>query len=188
MSDEKLDLSKKDDHKDHHENKDVTRRDFMVLTSLSAGAVAAACCVWPLIDSMNPAANVLAEASIEYDLSNIQPGQNVIIKWRGKPVFIKRRTPEEVAEQRAVNINTLIDPQTDEERVKPGHEQWLVVIGVCTHLGCVPNASAMPYDGWLCPCHGSEYDASGRVRRGPAPKNLEIPNYVFLSDTKIKIG
>jgi ubiquinol-cytochrome c reductase iron-sulfur subunit len=167
----------------------TTRRDFITLTTASAAVVGASCALWPFIDSMNPASNVLAEASVEYDLSNVAPGQNVVIKWRGKPIFIKRRTANELADLRATKTETLIDPQRDEDRVKAGHDEWLVTIGICTHLGCVPLGNKGEYEGgWFCPCHGSEYDASGRVRRGPAPKNLEIPPYVFLSDSKIKIG
>ncbi|MCF8462623.1 MAG: ubiquinol-cytochrome c reductase iron-sulfur subunit [Rickettsiaceae bacterium] len=166
----------------------IGRRDFMVVTACSSAAIGAACALWPLIDSFNPAADVLAESTLEYDLSNIQVGQEVVIKWRGKPVFISRRSPDEIASVRAVDINTLPDPQRDEDRVKPGHDEWLVTIGICTHLGCVPIGKQGDYDGWFCPCHGSQYDASGRIRQGPAPKNLEVPPYSFISDTKIKIG
>lgn len=164
----------------------VTRRDFMTLTASSVAAVGTACALWPLVDSMNPAANVLAMSSIEVDLSNIKPGQAITVKWRGKPVFIRNRTPEEIAEAQAVKLDTLKDPATDAERVKAGHEQWLIMIGICTHLGCVPIAQS---DGeWFCPCHGSHYDSAGRVTKGPAPYNLEIPSYTFLSDTKVRIG
>jgi ubiquinol-cytochrome c reductase iron-sulfur subunit len=169
------------------------RRDFIVLTASALGAVGAAAAAWPIIHSMNPAADVLALSSVEVDLSNIKPGQTIKAKWRGKPVFIRHRTPEDIAEARAVAMSELKDPQSDEDRVQKGKDQWLVMIGVCTHLGCIPLAGAGDYNskdggGYFCPCHGSHYDASGRVRKGPAPKNLEIPTYSFLSDTRIKIG
>lgn len=167
---------------------EVTRRDFMVLTTLSMTAVGGACALWPLIDSLNPAENVVANSSTEVDLSSIQEGQMITVKWRGKPVFIKRRTAVEIAEAKAASITSLADPQKDQDRVKPGKEQWLVVVGICTHLGCVPGAKQGDASGWLCPCHGSEYDSSGRVTKGPAPTNLAIPPYEFISDTKIKIG
>lgn len=172
---------------ENDENK-ITRRDFMTLTASSMAAVGAACAVWPLVDSLNPSADVLALSSIEVDLSNIKPGQTVTVKWRGKPVFIKNRTLKEIEEARQVELSELKDPQTDQERVKTGHEQWLITIGVCTHLGCVPLANQGEYDGWFCPCHGSHYDSSGRIRKGPAPLNLAIPTYEFISDTKIRIG
>ena len=171
-------------------NKDdeITRRDFMVLTASSMTAVGAACAVWPLVDSLNPSADVLALSSIEVDISAVAPGQSKTVQWRGKPVFIKNRTAEEVAEANNVKASDLIDPETDEMRVKKGYENWLVTIGICTHLGCVPLEGQGEYKGWFCPCHGSVYDTSGRVRRGPAPLNLEVPPYEFISDTKIKIG
>lgn len=166
----------------------ATRRDFMVLTGVSLGAVGAAAAFWPFIDSMNPAADVLALSSVEVDLSAIQPGQTIKAKWRGVPVFIRHRLPAEIEAARQVALSALPDPQPDEQRVKQGHEQWLVMVGVCTHLGCIPLGGAGDYQGWFCPCHGSHYDTSGRVRKGPAPKNLAVPEYVFLSDTRIKIG
>lgn len=164
---------------------ETTRRDFMVLTATSMTAVAAACSLWPLVDSMNPSSDVLALSSVEVDLSNIQEGQSITVKWQGKPVFIRHRTAAEIEEANVVNVADLKDPQTDDERVKTGHEKWLVTIGICTHLGCVPIAE---HNGWFCPCHGSVYDTSGRIRKGPAPTNLEIPPYEFISETKIKIG
>ncbi|XVN41238.1 MAG: ubiquinol-cytochrome c reductase iron-sulfur subunit [Rickettsia endosymbiont of Argas persicus] len=169
-------------------NSQTSRRDFMVLTASSIAAVGAACTLWPLIDSLNPSADVLALSSIEVDLSNIAVGQTVTVKWQGKPVFITNRTPEKIAEARAVKMSELIDPEEDQARVKPGHDNWLVTIGICTHLGCVPLANQGDYDGWFCPCHGSQYDSSGRVRRGPAPLNLAVPPYTFISDKKIRIG
>lgn len=166
-----------------------TRRDFIVLTASGMAAVGAGAVVWPLIDSMNPAADVLALSSTEVDLAPIAEGQSITIMWRGKPVFIRHRTAAEIEEARKVDVNSLRDPQKDEERVQKGHDQWLVMLGVCTHLGCVPlgNKSG-DYDGWFCPCHGSHYDTSGRIRKGPAPTNLVVPEYVFLSDNRIKIG
>lgn len=165
-----------------------TRRDFIALTAQAMLGVGAAAAVWPFIDSMNPSADVLALASVEVDLSPIQPGQSIKVKWRGKPVFIRHRTQEEIAEARSVDTASLPDPQSDDARVKPGHEQWLVMIGVCTHLGCVPVGEAGDFGGWFCPCHGSHYDTAGRIRKGPAPKNLVVPEYAFLGNDRIKIG
>ena len=175
---------------DDNDNKDrkVTRRDFMTLTASSMAAVGAACAAWPLVDSLNPSADVLALSSIEVDLSNIKPGQTLTVKWRGKPVFITHRTEQEIKEAQEVKLSELRDPQTDAERVKLGHAQWLITIGICTHLGCVPIANQGDFDGWFCPCHGSHYDSSGRIRKGPAPLNLAIPAYEFISDTKVRIG
>jgi ubiquinol-cytochrome c reductase iron-sulfur subunit len=171
----------------------TTRRDFLYIATAAAGAVGAAAAVWPLINQMNPDASVLALASTDVDLSPIAEGQSITIQWRGKPVFVTNRTKKEIEEAREVPLNQLPDPQPDQARVKEGHDQWLVVIGVCTHLGCVPlgQRSGDPkgdFDGWFCPCHGSHYDTSGRIRRGPAPLNLEVPPYEFLSDTSIRIG
>ena len=164
----------------------VTRRDFLYLTTGSFTAVGAGALAWPLITQMNPDASVKALASTEVDLSPIMPGQSITILWRGKPVFVRRRTEEEIAEAQAVEQIDLPDPETDETRVqKP---EWLVMVGVCTHLGCIPLGNKGEYNGLFCPCHGSHYDTSGRIRKGPAPKNLEIPSYVFLDDNTIKIG
>lgn len=167
---------------------EVTRRDFMVLTASSMTAVGAACAVWPLVDSLNPSSDVLALSSIEIDISAIQPGQSRTVQWRGKPVFIRNRTQDEINAANNVEISDLVDPESDEMRVKKGHENWLVTIGICTHLGCVPLGEQGEYNGWFCPCHGSVYDTSGRIRKGPAPLNLEVPPYEFITDTKIKIG
>ncbi|MDX1917195.1 MAG: ubiquinol-cytochrome c reductase iron-sulfur subunit [Rickettsiaceae bacterium] len=167
---------------------DETKRDFVVLTSSSIAAVGAACAVWPFIDSMNPSADVLALSSIEVDIGHIQEGQSITVKWRGKPVFITHRTSQEIEEARKVDISILKDPQADDQRVKKGKEQWLITIGICTHLGCIPLFHQGEFDGWFCPCHGSQYDSSGRIRKGPAPSNLEVPPYEFLTDTKIRIG
>lgn len=166
----------------------VSRRDFMTLTASSMAAVGIACAAWPLVDSLNPSADVLAMSSIEVDISNIKPGQTLTVKWRGKPVFITHRTETEIKEAQDVKLSDLRDPQTDAERVKAGHTQWLITIGICTHLGCVPLPNQGEFDGWFCPCHGSHYDSSGRIRKGPAPLNLAIPAYEFISDTKVRIG
>ncbi|ADE29783.1 ubiquinol-cytochrome c reductase iron-sulfur subunit [Rickettsia prowazekii] len=171
-----------------NKNKQTTRRDFIVLTASSVAAVGAACAFWPIIDSFNPSADVLALSSIEVDLSNIAIGQTVTVKWQGKPIFITNRTHDEIAAARAVKMSELIDPERDEVRVKAGHDNWLVTIGICTHLGCVPLSHKGEYNGWFCPCHGSQYDSSGRVRKGPAPLNLAVPPYIFISDKKIRIG
>ena len=173
---------------EHNGGSDPNRRDFIYIAA-GAGAVGAvAAAAVPLIGQMNPAADTLALASIEYDLSKVAEGQQVVIKWRSKPLFVRYRTKKEIQEAQNVDIKTLRDPQADSDRVKKGHEQYLIVVGVCTHLGCVPNFGGGDYGGWLCPCHGSQYDTSGRIRQGPAPLNLPVPDYVFLTDTKIKVG
>jgi ubiquinol-cytochrome c reductase iron-sulfur subunit len=166
-----------------------TRRDFLYIATASVGAVAAAAAAWPLIAQMNPdASTIAAGAPIEVDLSPIADGQVIKVFWRGKPIFISHRTKKEIEEARDVNLATLPDPQPDSQRVKAGHEQWQVLIAICTHLGCIPLAHQGDYDGYFCPCHGSQYDSSGRIRRGPAPANLALPPYEFVSDTKIRIG
>ena len=168
-----------------------TRRDFLYTSSITIGGVGVAAFMWPFIKSMNPAEDTLALGSTEVNLSEIGVGQSITVKWRGKPVFIKRRTQEEISQAQNVDINSLSDPESDKDRVqKP---EWLVLVGVCTHLGCVPLGQKMSdmkgeYNGWFCPCHGSHYDSSGRIRKGPAPENLAVPPYEFLSDTLIKIG
>ncbi len=163
-----------------------TRRDFLYIATGAVAAVGTAAVIWPLISQMSPDASTLALASTEVDIGAIPEGQIVTIKWRGKPVFIRHRTAKEIAAAEDVNVATLPDPQTDAARVqKP---QWLIVVGVCTHLGCIPLGHAGEYDGWFCPSHGSVYDTSGRIRKGPAPKNLVVPAYSFLTDSKVKIG
>ncbi len=163
-----------------------TRRDFLFIATGAVGVVAVGSAAWPLIDQMNPDASTLAAASTEVDLDNIALGQIVTVKWRGKPVFVRHRTPKEIEAADAAPLSELRDPATDASRVqKP---EWLVVIGICTHLGCVPLGHQGPYDGWFCPCHRSVYDTSGRIRQGPAPYNLVIPTYKFTSPTKITIG
>jgi ubiquinol-cytochrome c reductase iron-sulfur subunit len=176
-----------DDNFSESSNK-TTRRDFVTLTASSLAAVGVACTAWPLVDSLNPSADVLALSSIEVDISLIEPGHTMTVKWRGKPVFIRNRTEEEIKEARETPLSALVDPQEDSARVKAGHDKWLITIGICTHLGCVPLANKGDYLGWFCPCHGSHYDTSGRIRKGPAPLNLAIPPYEFISDTKVRIG
>ena len=163
-----------------------TRRDFLYIATGAVGAVGVAGAVWPLISQMNPDASTLALSSTEVDLAGIPAGQIVTIKWRGGPVFVRHRTVAEIKAAEKDDSANLPDPQTDESRVKK--PEWLIVRGVCTHLGCVPIGLAGDYKGWFCPCHGSTYDTSGRIRKGPAPRNLEVPDYSFLSDTKVKIG
>jgi ubiquinol-cytochrome c reductase iron-sulfur subunit len=166
-----------------------TRRDFLYIATGAVGAIGAAATLVPLIGQMNPdASTIAAGVPIQVDLAPIAEGQVIKVLWRGNPIYVSHRTKKEIDEVRAVDTNTLRDPQTDQDRVKPGHDQWLVVVGICTHLGCVPLANQGNYDGWFCPCHGSQYDASGRIRQGPAPANLAIPPYNFLSDSKIQIG
>ena len=196
-----------------------TRRDFLYVATSTVGVIGAAATLIPLVTQMNPSADVLAMASIEIDLSPIQPGQSVTFTWRSHPLFVRRRTPAEIAAARAVPIDDLLDPvarnanfpdnapATDDNRLTPNvpagaagggaatgdRPEWLVLVGVCTHLGCTPQASTPQapqgnYGGWLCHCHGSQYDVAGRVRVGPAPQNLAVPPYAFLTDTRIKVG
>jgi len=171
-----------------HITPEPSRRDFLTIATIATGAVGVGALAWPFIDQMEPDASALALSSIEVDVSQIQPGQIVTVKWRGKPVFIRNRTPEEMKAAQDVNVATLRDPQTDAQRTKKGHENLLIVIGVCTHLGCIPLGHAGAFDGWFCPCHGSVYDTSGRIRSGPAPLNLQLPEYAFLTDKSVKIG
>ncbi|MBX4866653.1 MULTISPECIES: ubiquinol-cytochrome c reductase iron-sulfur subunit [Rhizobium] len=178
-----------------------TRRDFLYLTTGMAGAVGAAAFAWPFIDQMRPDASTLALASIEVDVASLEPGMSLTVKWRGKPIFIRNRTPEEVKAAADVPMSDLKDPVARNANLPAdaqatgvdrsggeGKENWIVMIGTCTHLGCVPLGQAGEYNGWFCPCHGSVYDTAGRIRKGPAPENLAIPTFSFVSDTKIKIG
>ena len=172
-------------------NDEKTRRDFLFVTTSAVGAVGAALTVWPFIDQMNPAADTLALSSTEVDLDPIAEGQSITVVWRGKPVFIRHRSDNEIKSARADDKVELPDPESDADRVK--NPKWLIMVGVCTHLGCIPlgNKSGEAkgeYGGWFCPCHGSHYDMSGRIRKGPAPLNLPVPKYTFLSDTRVKIG
>ena len=168
------------------EEKKTKRRDFIFTASYALGAVGVGATVWPLIDQMNPDASVKALATTEVDVSTIERGQSVTVLWRGKPVFIRRRTEEEIAKAREVDLKELKHPEKDEDRAR--NPEWLVMIGVCTHLGCVPLGDKGEYGGWFCPCHGSHYDTSGRIRKGPAPTNMEIPKYEFVNSNTIKIG
>ena len=176
---------------------DPNRRDFLMVASGALAAVGGIATAWPFINNLNPAADTLALSTIEVNVKAIAVGQAITAKWRGKPVFIRHRTPEEIKEATSVKLSDLPDPQTDASRTvdtaKKVRPEWLIVVGVCTHLGCVPLGTKQgdprgEYNGWFCPCHGSQYDTSGRIRKGPAPKNLEVPEYVFSSDTLVKIG
>ena len=162
------------------------RRDFLFTATYTIGAVGLAAAIWPLIDQMNPDASVKALASTEVDISGVERGQSITVLWRGKPVFIRRRTDEEIAKAKEVNLEELKHPEKDEDRAKD--PEWLVMLGVCTHLGCVPLGDKGEYGGWFCPCHGSHYDTSGRIRKGPAPTNMEVPKYEFVNSNTIKIG
>ncbi len=174
-----------------HSGDGETRRDFLYLAAAGFGALGTAVAVWPLIDSMNPSAEVLALSSTEVDLAPIEVGQRITVVWRGKPIFIDRRSQEAIDAARAVSVEDLPDPQADEDRVQKA--EWLVMIGICTHLGCIPKGQTAgdprgEFGGWFCPCHGSHYDTAGRIRKGPAPKNLFIPPYEFTADTALFIG
>ena len=171
----------------------VRRRDFINIAAVSFAGVGAAATLYPLINQMNPSADVLALASTEVDVSAIQPGQAIKTTWRKQPVFIRHLTPAEIQQANSVDIGDLRDPQTLAERTKPGKARWLVTMGICTHLGCIPLGTAPgenkgEYGGFFCPCHGSHYDTAGRIRKGPAPLNLQVPEYEFVSDTVIRIG
>ena len=188
-----------------HTAETPSRRDFIVIAAQAFAGVGAALALWPFIHQMNPDASTQAAASLEVDLSPIKEGQAITVLWRGKPVFVRSRTKEEITKAVDVKLSELVDPSarnddlpekapaTDPNRTKKGHENWIVLVGICTHLGCIPkgqslNDSRGDYGGWFCPCHGSHYDTAGRIRRGPAPRNLEVPTYEFVSDSKIKIG
>jgi ubiquinol-cytochrome c reductase iron-sulfur subunit len=164
----------------------ANRRDFLYVATGTVGAVGLATSTWPFIHQMNPSASVLALASTEVNLSGIEEGQAITVIWRGKPVFIRHRTSNEISQAEGTSLEALPDPQLDSERVQKA--QWLILVGVCTHLGCVPLSHAGDYEGWFCPCHGSHYDTSGRIRKGPAPANLAVPDYEFIDDLKVRIG
>ncbi len=189
-------MSHAEDQADSHEG---TRRDFIYYATAGAGAVVTGAAVWPLVNQMNPSADVLALASIRVDISVIDPGTQITVLWQGKPVFIRNRTEEEIAEARAVDVSTLPDqdagnanigpaPATDENRSLDEAGQWLVQMGVCTHLGCVPLGDQGNFGGWFCPCHGSHYDTAGRIRQGPAPANLPIPVASFVDESTLQLG
>ncbi|MGH6866751.1 MAG: ubiquinol-cytochrome c reductase iron-sulfur subunit [Methyloceanibacter sp.] len=184
---------------------DPNRRDVILIAAGAFAAIGGAAALWPLLDQMNPDASMLSLATVDVDVSQIEEGQAITVMWRGKPIFIRRRTAKEIDAGKNVAVNELIDPiarnanlpddapATDENRAAKEREPWLVMIGICTHLGCIPKGQALgdykgEYGGWFCPCHGSQYDTAGRVRVGPAPQNLYIPPYSFTSDTKIQIG
>lgn len=176
---------------DSHESGGETRRDFLYLSAGAMAAVGTGAVLWPLIDSMNPAADILAQSTVEVDLGPIVRGQRITVSWRGQPVFIDHRTPEQIAQARADDSADLPDPEPDSARA--ARPEWLVVIGICTHLGCVPlgQKAGDPkggWSGWFCPCHGSHYDTSGRIRKGPAPRNLVVPAYTFLDDARVQVG
>lgn len=174
-----------------HLSESETRRDFLILATGAAAAFGAGAVLWPFIDFLNPAADVLALKEIKVDLGPIREGQRITIKWQGQPVFVDHRTPAQIAKARAVDSAELKDPQLDRDRVK--REEWLIVVGICTHLGCVPQGQRAgsprgEWDGWFCACHGSHYDTSGRIRKGPAPRNLVVPRYAFLDRNRVRIG
>ena len=177
----------------HDTAPDGSKRDFLKLVGASAAVIGIGALAWPLIDSMNPSSDVLALSSVDVDLAPVPAGSGITVVWRGKPIFVRHRTPAEIKTSQDTPLSAMIEPVPDAERVKAGHEQWLIAIGICTHLGCIPNGNKPTdprgeYGGWLCPCHGSQYDVAGRVRHGPAPYNLFLPPYDFTADTKIKIG
>jgi len=184
---------------------DPNRRDFIHIATSAFLLIGGAAALWPLIDQMNPDASTLATGTVDVDVSAIEPGQAITVMWRGKPVFVRNRTPEEIEAAKGVELSELADPEifamgeeegmpaTDENLTKQGHENWLVVIGICTHLGCIPQGQKPSenrgeWGGWFCPCHGSHYDTAGRIRKGPAPRNLQLPIYQFTSDTTIQLG
>jgi len=185
-----------------HGDEEHTRRDFLYIATGAVAAVGVGGVAWPFIDQMNPDASATALASIEVDVASLGVGDSVTVMWRGKPIFIRRRTEAEIAEAKETPLSDLPDQEarnpniggqddesaTDTNRAAPGKEEWLVMIGICTHLGCVPLGEQGDYGGWFCPCHGSHYDTAGRIRKGPAPENLAIPPYTFASDTQIVIG
>lgn len=176
---------------DQHGIDGETRRDFLYLLAGGTGAVFTGWALWPFIDSLNPAADTLALASVDVDLSPIEEGQAITAMWRGKPVFVRHRTPDQITAAEDVSLDALPDPQADADRVQ--EPKWLIVVGVCTHLGCIPKGQKVgeevgEYGGWFCPCHGSHYDTSGRIRKGPAPANLPVPDYIFLDETTVQIG
>ncbi|MCA8879590.1 MAG: ubiquinol-cytochrome c reductase iron-sulfur subunit [Rhodobacteraceae bacterium] len=184
----------------HAEDHEGSRRDFLFYATAGAGAVAAGAAIWPLANQMNPSADVQALSSIRVDVSGVDIGTQLTVKWLGKPVFIRRRTEDEIDYARGVPLSDLVDPHaeneniaadspaTDENRALSEDGQWLVMMGVCTHLGCVPLGEAGDFHGWFCPCHGSHYDSAGRIRKGPAPRNLEVPVAKFLDDSTIQLG
>lgn len=181
-------MSNEMEHDNNQSPNGKTRRDFIVDTAIGVACVGGVAATVPFVSSLAPSADVLAVGSTEVDLTKIKEGETITVMWRGNPVFVRHRTAAEVEEAQKTQLSDLKDPQADADRVKKGQEKWLVAIAVCTHLGCVPLSNKGDFGGWLCPCHGSHYDASARIRKGPAPQNLPVPPYAFVSDTKIKIG
>ena len=167
---------------------DPSRRDFIHIAAIAAAAGGVAAIAWPFVDQMNPSSDTLALSSIEYDVAKVALGQQVTVLFRKQPLFVRHRTPAEIAKAVADDHADLRDPATDASRVKAGKSEWLILIGVCTHLGCTPTFGGGDYKGWFCPCHGSQYDTSGRIRKGPAPKNLFVPEYKFTSPTTVTVG
>lgn len=186
MQAEKRELLMATDHDTNSGEGGKTRRDFLYVATGAFGAVGAAAFAWPLIDQMNPSADVLALSSIKVDLSAIEVGRTIKVVWRKQPVFIRHRTAADIRDARADDSAEMPDPEPDAERVE--RPEWLIMVGVCTHLGCIPLGDRGDYGGWFCPCHGSHYDKSGRIRKGPAPKNLVVPKYVFVDDNTVRIG
>jgi ubiquinol-cytochrome c reductase iron-sulfur subunit len=184
----------------HEAGTDVSRRDFLLIATGAFAAVGLAATLWPFVDQMNPDAGALALASIDVDIAAVEPGQAITVMWRGKPVFIRHRTDQEMQEAKAVPLGELKDPlarnanldasapATDENRAAPDKEPFLIMVGICTHLGCVPLGQQGAFGGWFCPCHGSSYDTAGRIRLGPAPENMAIPPFAFTTDTTVRIG
>jgi ubiquinol-cytochrome c reductase iron-sulfur subunit len=175
------------------EGEGVRRRDFINIAAVSAAGVGAVATLIPLVSQMWPSADVLADSTTEVDISSIEAGQGVTKVFRSQPLFVRKLTPKEIAEANAVPLSELRDPQTLEERTKPGKSEWLITMGVCTHLGCVPlgitsDQNRGEFGGYFCPCHGSQYDTAARIRKGPAPKNLQVPEYAFTTDTTVKVG
>jgi len=178
---------------DHDEGQGPRRRDFLNIAAVAFAGVGGVAVVIPLVNQMNPSADVLALASIEVDLAKIEAGSGIKVAWRKQPVFVRNLTPTEISEAKAVPVDSLRDPETLDARTKPGHENWLITMAVCTHLGCVPlgitpSENRGQFGGYFCPCHGSQYDTAGRIRAGPAPKNLVVPEYSFKSATTVQIG
>ena len=173
---------------DPHDTPDPDRRNFIHIAAITAAAGGVAAIAWPFIDQMNPSSDTLALSSIEYDVAKVPLGQQITVLFRKQPLFVRHRTPAEIAKARADDHASMKDPQPDAARVKPGKDEWLILIGVCTHLGCTPLFGQGEWGGWFCPCHGSQYDTSGRIRKGPAPKNLAVPDYNFTGPTLIKVG
>ena len=186
-------MSDNHDNEDHDDNVDESKRDFIYIATGAVAAAGAASLAWPLVTQMAPAADTLAAGSVEIDISKIAEGQQLKVLWRGKPVFVRHRTANEISVAEETDASDCPDPEADSDRLIPDtngklRPEFLVMIGVCTHFGCIPVGDSGDFDGWYCPCHGSHYDTSGRIRKGPAPKNMEIPEYKYISENVIKVG